>query len=96
MVVGTYRSNEVGDDDDLMQNIDMIKQSANANATVLKIDELTNDDINEMISEKLCLPLRYTQELADQVVLKTNSLNQSYTIRVWSSRSSLGDGSGIV
>ncbi|KAL7547303.1 hypothetical protein ACHAWF_010625 [Thalassiosira exigua] len=68
-VAGTYRSNEVEGSDDI--DIDLIKRSKIANVTELSIFDLSPLQITELLSAKLCLPWRYTCELADLVHKKT-------------------------
>ena len=77
LLAGAYRNNEVkgGDPlfqmDTLFQSINAIKLSKNVNVTTLDVDELTQNDITELISAKLGLPSRYTRDLAAVVHSKT-------------------------
>jgi len=64
LIAGTYRSNEVKEEDDLIRSINFMKDSGKVNVTSLNVAELTKADITQLISAKLCLPWRYTQELA--------------------------------
>ena len=69
--LGTYRSNELVEGDGLMKSIDLMKESGRANVTLINVGELEQVDITKLISAKLCLPLRYTHELAEIVHSKT-------------------------
>ena len=55
----------------LLMNLDCIEHSDNANVTKLTIEELSETSIAELISRKLCLPPRYTKNLATLVLSKT-------------------------
>ena len=70
-LVGAYRSNEVKESDVLIRRINFIKQSGKADVTLLSIGELAKADITKLLSTKLCLPWRYTLELAGLVHSKT-------------------------
>jgi len=69
MIVGTFRSNEVNDE--VIENVNSIEKSESAHVTKVAIEELAQTDIGKLLSATLCLPLRYTQELADLVHTKT-------------------------
>jgi len=71
MVVGTFRSNEVGENEGIIKTIASIEQSKSARVTRLVIGELAQDDIGKLISRKLCLPMRYTRDLARLIFSKT-------------------------
>lgn len=79
--VGTFRSNEVKESDDLIKKINYIKQSGKTNVTMLTIGELTRADITSLISSKLCLPWRYVQDLATVVHDKTLKGNPFFVIQ---------------
>eukprot|EP00571_Detonula_confervacea_P007852 CAMPEP_0172328136 /NCGR_PEP_ID=MMETSP1058-20130122/60192_1 /TAXON_ID=83371 /ORGANISM="Detonula confervacea, Strain CCMP 353" /LENGTH=1251 /DNA_ID=CAMNT_0013045237 /DNA_START=1035 /DNA_END=4787 /DNA_ORIENTATION=- len=81
LVVGTFRSDEVKESDDLIERINDIKQSGKANVTMLTVGELTKVDITKLISAKLCLPWRHTQELAGLVHGKTARGNPFFVIQ---------------
>jgi len=66
LIVGTFRSNEVAQSDDLMRGIDQFQQSGRA-AAVLNICELKKVDVTSLISAKLCFPRRYVEDLAKVV-----------------------------
>ena len=76
-LAGAYRSNEVKGGDPLFQmntlfqSINAIKLSKNVTVTTLDVGELTPNEIAELISAKLCLPWRYTRDLAAVVHSKT-------------------------
>ncbi|KAL7524022.1 hypothetical protein ACHAXR_002790, partial [Thalassiosira sp. AJA248-18] len=72
MLLGSFRDDEVPEEGFLMDKIKLIeKAQGNINVTRLFIGELTERDINEMLSFKFCLPIRHTRELAQLVYLKT-------------------------
>lgn len=71
MIIGTFRSNEVSEKEGLMKTIESVEQSHMSNVTKLSVEELTREDISKLISIKLCLPVRYTRELANLVLTKT-------------------------
>jgi predicted ATPase len=66
LYLGNFRDNEVDEDGYLIKHINCIKQALN-----ISVGELTQCDINKMISFKFCLPIRHTRELAELVYLKT-------------------------
>ena len=68
-LLGAYRSNEV--QDDLIERIDSLRQSKIANVTTLTVEDLSAVDINDLLSAKMCLPKRYTRQLAELVHTKT-------------------------
>jgi predicted ATPase len=61
----------VNECEDPIKSINFIKQSGKANVTLLSIGELAKADITKLLSTKLCLPWRYTRELAGLVHSKT-------------------------
>mmetsp|Transcript_12564 Transcript_12564/g.27248 ORF Transcript_12564/g.27248 Transcript_12564/m.27248 type:complete len:1558 (+) Transcript_12564:111-4784(+) len=69
--VGTFRSNEVGENQGIIETIASVEQSKSARVTRLVIGELAQDDIGKLISRKLCLPMRYTRDLARLIFSKT-------------------------
>ncbi|KAL7529436.1 hypothetical protein ACHAXR_005476, partial [Thalassiosira sp. AJA248-18] len=71
LLAGTFRSNEVQEGDDLIGKINFIKNSGKVNVTMLAVGELEEKDVNQLISTKLGLPIRYTLELARLVHHKT-------------------------
>jgi len=77
-IVGGFRDNEVDSDGYLMNHIKRMEQ-LNVNVNILDIDEVGEHAINKMMSYKLCLPERYTQELAGLVHNKTQG-NPLYMI----------------
>lgn len=79
LFVSSFRSNEVKDNDYLMERMNFIKESQKVNFTKLDIEELSKDDITKLISAKLCLPWRYTRELGSLVHSKTRG-NPFYII----------------
>jgi len=69
-LLGSYRDNEA--DANLLQRIsvmDVMKQYVKV--THLSIGMLSRRDIDEMLSYKLGLPMRYTRDLSEQVFQKT-------------------------
>lgn len=71
LIVAAFRSNEVGEQDDLMEHIKTIKGSEKATTTIMTVGKLTKKDITNLISSKLLLPPRYTRRLAEILQLKT-------------------------
>ena len=71
LIVGAYRSNEMEGKGALFTNLECIGNSDNASVSTVAIGELSEDAINELISQKLCLPARYTKNLASLVLSKT-------------------------
>ena len=72
MLLGNFRDDEVSDDSFLMNKIKLLEQSqGNVNVARLSIGELQEKEVNEMLSFKLCLPMRHTRELAQLVYQKT-------------------------
>ncbi|KAL7543135.1 hypothetical protein ACHAXR_012438 [Thalassiosira sp. AJA248-18] len=71
LIAGTYRSNAVNKSDDFIESIGFLKDPERDNVTMLAVGELAQVDINLLISTRLCLPLRYTRELAGLVAIKT-------------------------
>ncbi|KAL7532473.1 hypothetical protein ACHAXR_004648, partial [Thalassiosira sp. AJA248-18] len=71
LIAGAFRSNEVKESDDLIQQINLLKGSGKANVTNLTVGDLVMVAINRLISAKFCLPSRYTKELAGLVLRKT-------------------------
>ena len=71
MIAGTYRNNEVKEGGDILETINLIKNSGKPNLTTLNVHGLSEGDITQLISAKLGLPLRYTLELAKLVHRKT-------------------------
>ena len=71
LYAGTYRSNELQDRGYLLEMIDFLEQSGKTNVTRLTSGGLTKESITRLLSRKLCLPLRYTRDLAGLVISKT-------------------------
>ncbi|KAL7535547.1 hypothetical protein ACHAXR_009149 [Thalassiosira sp. AJA248-18] len=69
LFVGTFRSNEVEENDFIIKTINSVEK--HANVTKLTTGELGKDDIARLLSAKLCLPPRYTNRLASLVLSKT-------------------------
>ncbi|KAL7535348.1 hypothetical protein ACHAXR_006436, partial [Thalassiosira sp. AJA248-18] len=72
MLLGSFRDDEVPEEGFLMDKIKLLEETQGSiNVTRLFIGELTEQDINGMLSFKFCLLMRHTQELAQLVYLKT-------------------------
>jgi len=72
ILLGSFRADEVPEDGLLMTKIKLLEQSQeNIKVTKLFVGELTEHDINKMLSFKLCLPMRYIRELTQIVLCKT-------------------------
>jgi len=72
LVMGSYRDNEVEKDGLLLKQLQDLEQiQGNIVATWLSVDELSEHDINSLLSFKLCLPMRLTIQLAEIVHKKT-------------------------
>ena len=72
MLLGNYRDDEVPEEGFLVDKIKLLEQSlGNMSMTNLSIGELSEEEINKMLSFKFCLPVRYTRELAQLVYHKT-------------------------
>ena len=69
LVVGTFRSNEV--DREFATKISSLVKARETNATLITIDDFSKDGATELVSLKLCMPRRYTRELAELVHDKT-------------------------
>jgi hypothetical protein len=71
LVLGSFRKNEL-DEGTLIEHLKVTDQiSSNINFSTIYVDELPEKDINIMLSCKLCLPMRYTQGLAQIVHQKS-------------------------
>ena len=70
LLLGSFRDNEVEKDGSLMRQIEIMGQGS-ANVIVLSIKDLSEKDISNMLSFKLCLPTRLTRPLAEIVHRKT-------------------------
>lgn len=70
MLVGSFRSNEIENNRSIIEDIDEIERIP-IEVTKLSTRELDESDIGKCLSAKLCLPLRYTRDLASVVYFKT-------------------------
>ena len=68
--VGTYRSNEVADDDEMFCLTRRLK-SFGVPTTILSLDELNPSDLNTMISDDLCTFPRIVEPLSGIIYQKT-------------------------
>lgn len=66
LYLGNFRDNEVAEDGFLVSHISRIKHSQ-----TISLGELSQDDINDMLSFKFSLSLRQTRQLAQLVYQKT-------------------------
>ncbi|KAL7544794.1 hypothetical protein ACHAWF_008162 [Thalassiosira exigua] len=72
LYLGSYRDNEVNEAGPVMNQIEQMEDAGgNINVNRIAIGEMPETDVNKMLSWKLCLPLRHTQELAQLVHQKT-------------------------
>jgi len=71
MIVGTYRSNEIGNNEGIVNTMQDITRSGAATITRVACEELCHMDVSKLIAGKLCLPVRYARELAGLVLSKT-------------------------
>ncbi|EED89735.1 predicted protein [Thalassiosira pseudonana CCMP1335] len=72
LVLGSYRDSEVGEDGFLLKQIKQLDRiNVHVNVTQLSVKELSANDINTMLSFKLCVPFRLTHDLAEIVHRKT-------------------------
>lgn len=80
LYVGNFRDNEVNEDGCVMNQIECMEKSMeNINVSKIMIGELSEGDVNDMLSFKLCIPTRRTRELAQLVYQKTRG-NPMFTI----------------
>jgi len=79
LLVGSFRDNEAENDGFLMNKIRHLERSQGVNVRRMVIGELSESQINEMLSFKFCLPPRHTRELAEIVFKKTRG-NPFHTI----------------
>ena len=70
-VVGTFRSNEVDESGDLMRSINTMKEAGRLHVTTMTVEALSKSDVTHLVSSRLCLPRRHTQQLAGLVHRKT-------------------------
>ena len=78
LLVGAYRDNEVNDTHPLMMTLNDIKKELGIFSTI-HLDNLTNSDVNALISEALACPPTDSQALTDLVYTKTQG-NAFFTI----------------
>jgi len=72
VVVGIYRDNEVSASHPLAVKVSELDHEPNINITKIALGGMIGDDVNEMISESLRLPLRLTSSLSKVVHKKTD------------------------
>lgn len=72
LLLGGFRRDGVSDESILAKQLEPMQYQNSINVCKLQIDELSRQDVNDLISTKLCLPFRYTRQLSDIVVRKTN------------------------
>jgi predicted ATPase len=71
LILGSFRKNEI-DEGVLINQLKTTDQiSSNINFSTIYIDELPEQDINNMLSSKFCLPMRYTRGLSQIVHQKS-------------------------
>ena len=72
LLLGSFRDDEVPVDGFLMDTIRLLEHAqGQINVTKISVDELTEESICDMLSFRLCLPLRYVRELSRLVSQKT-------------------------
>lgn len=75
LYVGSFREDELEEGGFLTSHIDKIEQSpGKVNFTRIVIGALSERDINEMLSFKLCLPMRHTRLLSEIIFRKTQGM----------------------
>lgn len=79
LLLGTYRANDASDQ--LVHQINVLEKSNKTHLTKVCISDLTRGDVANMLSAKLCLPTRYTRELASLVYSKTARGNPFFVIQ---------------
>jgi predicted ATPase len=70
--VGSYRSNEVGDDHEIF-HLKRRLRSFGVPTTLLSLEGLNPKDLNTMISDALCIFLRISEPLSDIIYQKTKA-----------------------
>ena len=71
LILGSFRKNEI-DESMLINQLKTTDQiSSNINFSTIYVDELPEQEINNMLSSKFCLPMRYTRGLAQIVHQKS-------------------------
>lgn len=72
LLLGSYRDNEVDSDALLLKQINLMEQTkGRIRVTKISVKEMSDGDVNALLSSKLCLPMRYTHQLALVVHKKT-------------------------
>eukprot|EP00581_Thalassiosira_minuscula_P014649 CAMPEP_0183717158 /NCGR_PEP_ID=MMETSP0737-20130205/10846_1 /TAXON_ID=385413 /ORGANISM="Thalassiosira miniscula, Strain CCMP1093" /LENGTH=1487 /DNA_ID=CAMNT_0025946545 /DNA_START=29 /DNA_END=4489 /DNA_ORIENTATION=+ len=71
MFVGTFRSNEVGDNGGIMETLKSMERNESVKVTKLAVGGLAQNDCSKLLAAALCLPKRHTQQLAVLVHSKT-------------------------
>eukprot|EP00970_Alexandrium_tamarense_P009155 scaffold1803_cov195-Alexandrium_tamarense.AAC.31 len=74
LFVGSYRNNEVDDEQLFKKVLSQIQADDSIEATSISISGFNIDTLNEMISDSLCLPRRRTRQLSEIVMQKTDGL----------------------
>ena len=73
LLLGSFRDDEVEENGFLMEQIKVLQKAKGyVNVTFISTNELLMQDINKMLSYKLCLPMRVTRQLAELVHRKTS------------------------
>ncbi len=72
IVVGIYRDNEVNDSHPLAVKVRELDHEPSINITKITLGGMGEEDVNEMISESLRLPMRLTRSLSKVVHKKTD------------------------
>ena len=70
LLLGSYRGEEVDMNAPLKNQLNSLEKVSNGSK--ISIGSLAEEDVNEMISFKLCLPLRYARQLAALTVERTD------------------------
>ena len=74
MFIGSYRDNEVKDNEHLVDMLDRFKSTKSVELTEISVDGFDIDTLNGIISESLCLPIRRTKPLTEIVLQKTDGI----------------------
>jgi ATP-dependent RNA helicase DDX31/DBP7 len=71
LLFGSYRSNEVADSDPLVTSIQQMKDRSTLVVEEVPLEGLSNDDVNDLISDSLFYPRRLTRSLANLIHQKS-------------------------
>lgn len=72
MFVGSYRDNEVDISHPLAKILHKFRADSSINMTEISLSGLSHESLNEMLSDKLSLPIRRVRPLTELVIQKTD------------------------